>query len=183
MDVPSCTSNPHARQSSCSIWPRAKRCPLKSTGAGLSVVQDILGHASPATTKRIYATSDREVLRFAARVHAPRVEPDSLALQATVSSSKASSSCWSAALCTRRRPRPHCTRREIRWLHARLRPDGSTTGVTAGSVQSTMRSASASCTFRLQDLVNSPALSPPKRARARAVPLDRLATVGVPAPV
>jgi site-specific recombinase XerD len=42
--------------------------------AGLSVVQDLLGHASPATTKRIYATSEREVLRSAARAHAPRVD-------------------------------------------------------------------------------------------------------------
>jgi integrase len=42
-------------------------------GAGLSVVQDLLGHASPATTKRIYATSDRTVLRMAARAHAPRL--------------------------------------------------------------------------------------------------------------
>jgi site-specific recombinase XerD len=46
-----------------------------NAGAGLSVVQDLLGHASPATTKRIYATSDREVLRSAARAHAPRLEP------------------------------------------------------------------------------------------------------------
>jgi site-specific recombinase XerD len=44
-----------------------------NAGAGLSVVQDLLGHASPATTKRIYATSDREVLRSAARAHAPRI--------------------------------------------------------------------------------------------------------------
>jgi site-specific recombinase XerD len=42
-------------------------------GAGVSVVQDLLGHASPATTKRIYATSDRAVLRGAARAHAPRL--------------------------------------------------------------------------------------------------------------
>ncbi|MDQ6669673.1 MAG: tyrosine-type recombinase/integrase [Chloroflexota bacterium] len=44
-----------------------------NAGAGLSVVQDLLGHASPATTKRIYATSDRSVLRAAARKHAPRL--------------------------------------------------------------------------------------------------------------
>jgi integrase len=44
-----------------------------NSGASLSVVQDLLGHASPATTKRIYATSDRAVLRAAARSHAPRV--------------------------------------------------------------------------------------------------------------
>jgi site-specific recombinase XerC len=44
-----------------------------NAGAGLSVVQDLLGHASPATTKRIYATSDRDVLRSAARAHAPSV--------------------------------------------------------------------------------------------------------------
>lgn len=46
-----------------------------NAGAGLSVVQDLLGHASPATTKRIYATSEREVLRAAARAHAPRIAP------------------------------------------------------------------------------------------------------------
>ena len=44
-----------------------------NAGAGLSVVQDLLGHASPAMTKRIYATSDRAVLRRAARAHAPIV--------------------------------------------------------------------------------------------------------------
>jgi site-specific recombinase XerD len=44
-----------------------------NSGASLSVVQDLLGHASPATTKRIYATSDRAVLRAAAEAHAPRV--------------------------------------------------------------------------------------------------------------
>jgi integrase len=44
-----------------------------NAGAGLSVVQDLLGHASPATTKRIYATSDRAVLRSAARAHAPHI--------------------------------------------------------------------------------------------------------------
>src|SRR5215470_6084146 len=44
-----------------------------NAGAGLSVVQDLLGQASPATTRRIYATSDREVLRSAARAHAPRL--------------------------------------------------------------------------------------------------------------
>ncbi len=44
-------------------------------GAGLSVVQDLLGHASPETTKRIYATTDRAVLRAAARAHAPRSSP------------------------------------------------------------------------------------------------------------
>ena len=44
-----------------------------NNGANLSVVQDLLGHASPATTKRIYATSDRTTLRAAARAHAPRV--------------------------------------------------------------------------------------------------------------
>jgi integrase len=44
-----------------------------NSGASLSVVQDLLGHASPATTKRIYATSERAVLRAAARAHAPRV--------------------------------------------------------------------------------------------------------------
>jgi integrase len=44
-----------------------------NAGTGLSVVQDLLGHASPATTKRIYATSDRDVLRSAARAHAPRL--------------------------------------------------------------------------------------------------------------
>ena len=44
-----------------------------NSGANLSVVQDLLGHASPATTKRIYATSDRATLRTAARAHAPRV--------------------------------------------------------------------------------------------------------------
>ena len=38
-----------------------------NNGANLSVVQDLLGHASPATTKRIYATSDRATLRTAAR--------------------------------------------------------------------------------------------------------------------
>ena len=43
-----------------------------NNGANLSVVQDLLGHASPATTKRIYATSDRATLRTAARAHAPR---------------------------------------------------------------------------------------------------------------
>jgi site-specific recombinase XerD len=42
-------------------------------GENLSVVHDLLGHASPATTKRIYATSDRATLRAAARTHAPRV--------------------------------------------------------------------------------------------------------------
>jgi site-specific recombinase XerD len=42
-----------------------------NSGAGLSVVQDLLGHASPETTKRIYATTDRTVLRAAARAHAP----------------------------------------------------------------------------------------------------------------
>jgi site-specific recombinase XerD len=46
-----------------------------NAGAGLSVVQDLLGYASPATTKRIYATSDGEVLRTAARAHAPRIAP------------------------------------------------------------------------------------------------------------
>jgi hypothetical protein len=40
-------------------------------GTNLSVVQDLPGHASPETTKRIYATTDRTVLR-AARAHAPR---------------------------------------------------------------------------------------------------------------
>jgi len=45
-------------------------------GANLSVVQDLLGHASPDTTKRIYATSDRAVLRAAARAHAPRLQSD-----------------------------------------------------------------------------------------------------------
>lgn len=44
-----------------------------NAGAGLSVVQDLLGHASPATTKRIYATSARDVLRSAARAHAPSI--------------------------------------------------------------------------------------------------------------
>ena len=44
-----------------------------NSGASLSVVQDLHGHASPATTKRIYATSDRAVLRAAARAHAPRL--------------------------------------------------------------------------------------------------------------
>lgn len=44
-----------------------------NSGANLSVVQDLLGHASPATTKRIYATSDRALLRAAARSHAPRL--------------------------------------------------------------------------------------------------------------
>jgi site-specific recombinase XerD len=44
-----------------------------NAGAGLSVVLDLLGHASPATTKRIYATPDRDVLRSAARAHAPRL--------------------------------------------------------------------------------------------------------------
>ena len=44
-----------------------------NAGAGLSVVQDLLGHASPATTKRIYATSDRDVLRAAADAHAPKI--------------------------------------------------------------------------------------------------------------
>jgi integrase len=43
-----------------------------NNGAGLSVVQDLLGHASPETTKRIYATTDRAVRRAAARAHAPR---------------------------------------------------------------------------------------------------------------
>jgi site-specific recombinase XerD len=43
-------------------------------GANLSVVQDLLGHASPATTKRIYATSERALLRAAAQKHAPRIE-------------------------------------------------------------------------------------------------------------
>ena len=42
---------------------------MLNAGAGLSVVQDFLG---PATTKRIYATSERDVLRAAARAHAPR---------------------------------------------------------------------------------------------------------------
>ena len=46
-----------------------------NNGAGLSVVQDLLGHASPDTTKRIYATSDRAVLRAAAQAHAPRLTP------------------------------------------------------------------------------------------------------------
>jgi site-specific recombinase XerD len=50
-----------------------------NAGAGLSVVQDLLGHASPATTKRLYATSDRDVLRAAARAHAPRVAPSTRA--------------------------------------------------------------------------------------------------------
>ena len=45
---------------------------MLNRGAGLSVVQDLLGHASPETTKRIYATTDRAVLRAAARAHAPR---------------------------------------------------------------------------------------------------------------
>ena len=44
-----------------------------NNGANLSVVQDLLGHASPATTKRIYAASDRATLRTAARAHAPRI--------------------------------------------------------------------------------------------------------------
>jgi site-specific recombinase XerD len=44
-----------------------------NNGANLSVVQDLLGHASPATTKRIYATSERATLRAAARAHAPRL--------------------------------------------------------------------------------------------------------------
>jgi integrase len=48
-----------------------------NSGANLSVVQDLLGHASPDTTKRIYATSDRATLRAAARAHAPRLVPDS----------------------------------------------------------------------------------------------------------
>ena len=46
-----------------------------NNGASLSVVQDLLGHASPDTTKRIYATSERALLRAAARAHAPRVSP------------------------------------------------------------------------------------------------------------
>jgi integrase len=44
-----------------------------NNGANLSVVQDLLGHASPDTTKRIYATSERSLLRAAARAHAPRL--------------------------------------------------------------------------------------------------------------
>jgi site-specific recombinase XerD len=44
-----------------------------NSGANLSVVQDLLGHASPDTTKRIYATSERAILRAAARAHAPRL--------------------------------------------------------------------------------------------------------------
>jgi integrase len=58
-----------------------------NAGAGLSVVQDLLGHASPATTKRIYATSDREVLRSAASAHAPRLEHGPPELPAIVTSS------------------------------------------------------------------------------------------------
>jgi site-specific recombinase XerD len=34
-----------------------------SSGANLSAVHDLLGHASPAMTKRIYATSDRAAAR------------------------------------------------------------------------------------------------------------------------
>jgi len=52
------------------------RAPVLNAGAGLSVVQGLLGHASPVTTKRIYATSDRAVLRAAARAHAPRLAVD-----------------------------------------------------------------------------------------------------------
>jgi site-specific recombinase XerD len=45
-----------------------------NNGANLSVVQDLLGHASPDTTKRIYATCERSVLRAAAQAHAPRLK-------------------------------------------------------------------------------------------------------------
>ena len=41
-------------------------------GANLSVVQDLLGHASPDTTKRMHAKTDRAVLREAAHRYAPR---------------------------------------------------------------------------------------------------------------
>ncbi len=54
-----------------------------NAGAGLSVVQDLLGHASPATTKRIYATSDRAVLRSAAKAHAPRLASRTRRTEAT----------------------------------------------------------------------------------------------------
>ncbi len=42
-----------------------KASSMLNRGASLSVVQDILGHASPETTKRIYAHYDRAVLRAA----------------------------------------------------------------------------------------------------------------------
>jgi integrase len=60
-----------------------------NAGAGLSVVQDLLGHASPATTKRIYATSDRAVLRAAATAFAPRVDTPAAGNTAPPTSSSA----------------------------------------------------------------------------------------------
>ncbi|GAC1396378.1 MAG: site-specific tyrosine recombinase XerD [Chloroflexota bacterium] len=52
------TASPHAfRHSKASV--------MLNSGASLSQVQDILGHASPETTKRIYARYERSTLRDA----------------------------------------------------------------------------------------------------------------------
>ena len=61
------TATPHAfRHSKASV--------MLNEGAALSEVQDILGHASPETTKRIYAHYERSHLREAVRAYSVPAE-------------------------------------------------------------------------------------------------------------